>query len=555
MSIGSSSNNRKGAFGEVEAIKNSKMQIKRDQKLILYSVCFLVVGIIYFLFFGEVGVEGLVYIPIKWFNDTNGSIIMVDDLNNTLRDATGNPIYSISPAIKSKQNFINHYPAFFIFITVCLYLAYCFKSKAMYKPKKGTFRYIFGYPANKIFSWISVSLQIPDDLRPKIGFECSWLEKLEKDFFNQIVEKDDGFKRAKELIIFNDMSYIFGALIWKNIKRLFISQAHIEDLLKIFEGYLRAGLYDELWIGKNDIVNEQYANSKGLKNIPYGKLYEHFQSYKLRRVYSTDMEVNPDYDPNVPYSQARIEVSKWREKHSVVFSRNALKFFVAKHNIYFYNFINRMVFNSSNLEYDTREIRLLNALRGDISFNHKIERYYGVKTAKEFANAFESVETLMQNEKMRAVLFEMLLADFAFISFRSVLERFMGVPSGILVVKILDYDTRMILETYKSKSLVRIEPTKNDGSTELYHSDNYVNLFIALLVRYYDDPKTGFFQEIQEKFNTDLTAVPERESKEVFNRTSDYKEGEQIDSAREEEAEGEIKHPWYKKIKFWSKGR
>ena len=473
-------NDRKGAFGEVEAIKSSKVRIKRDQTLVIIGFFALIVGITIMIIFGDLTTQLFFYIPIAYFSDS--------------------PYNAYGVLDPDKKIFLDGYPIFFTFLSILMYCIFCINSKKVYKAKSGFWLW-FGKP----FHWFSTIalnnlIQLPNDLEPKIGFDAGWFEKLDKDFFNQIVAQQDGYKRAKELKIFYDMPYFFGATAHKNIKRLFISDESYKDLLVILEGYLQNGLYDELWIEDNDIVTQAYAKNRGL-DIPKGKIYENFKAYSIRQGYQKIKSIATGKEEDMLV-----------DMDSVVLSRNAIKIFLQNHSINFYNMITTQTFKDKNFEFRPIPIKLLSALQNDISFTVKVKKYYSEEDANIFCDLLnKNPLELIQNDKCKSMLVEMLMADFMFIVFRMVLERYMGIPAGLLVSKIADYDTRMILETYQRRVLVKIVPTKNDGSTAIYNSDNYTNLFIFLLSQYFDNEEANFFQELKEKFNTDIHETPKKE--------------------------------------------
>lgn len=473
-------NERKGAFGEVEAIKSSKFRIKRDQTLVIFGVAFLLVGIIVLIIFGDLNTNALFYSPIAY-----------------PFDSAVNPWGVVD---KEKQLFLDNYPSFFFFLLFLFYCAFCIFLTKTHKPKS-LFWLWFGKPMRFIGWALNNMAQLPKDLEPKIGFDAGWFEKLEKDFFNQIVRQEDGYKREKNLKIFYDLPYIFGNTAHDNIKRLFISKESFDDLFSILEGYLNGSeLYDELWIGDNDIVTQDYANKKGL-DIPKSKIYEHFKAYKIRKGYQTIQN----------------EITKRKEdilvdKDVVVFSRNAVKIFLQKFSVKFYKYLTENIFVIERFEFNPTPAKLLLALKKDITFMSKVRKYYTEEEANLFFETFnKGIEALITNKETKNMLLEMLMADFMLITFRMVIERYMGVPAGLLVSKISDYDTRMILETYQRRVLVKIVPTKNDGSTAILNSDNYTNLFICLLSSFFDVAEYNFFQELKEKFNTDITEVPQME--------------------------------------------
>lgn len=466
-------NQRKGAFSDVEQIKGSKARYKKDNELLVLFSCIFATGLVIFLFFGQISIYELFYSPFNYFGDNADGLTGKD--------------------LAEKQKFLNDYLKFLIFSCIILYfiIGLLFSKLEIVKTKdklsvsEKILKILFT-PANFILPLFNTSIVIPDDLRAKIGFENGWFEKLDKKFFHQTATKQDGYKRAESLSIFYDMDYILGKRVHNKVKRLFKSDDELVDLLKIIEGYMQGSkLYDELWIGENDIAlipNE---------TTPKHKIYDNFKSYKLR-----------------------LDINDGVYKDNVVFSRNAFKIFTQKHIKYFCSFLERNTFKLENIKIasDNKFYKSLDKLKNDISFNQKIKKYFGDESAKEFFAKFSNSQTLISDEKARNILFELLATDFSIIAFRSVIERYMGLPAGMLVAKIANYDTRMIIETYKNKNLVKIVPSRNDGSTAQFNSDNYVNLFLIILYDYFNNPGNEFFVELQDKFNTDIDEIPQRES-------------------------------------------
>ena len=75
------------------------------------------------------------------------------------------------------------------------------------------------------------------------------------------------------------------------------------------------------------------------------------------------------------------------------------------------------------------------------------------------------------------------------------------IPAGTMVVKVEDYDTRMIIEYYKQLSTIEIVEKKNDGQSKLFKSDNYVNLFFLMFAYFINDKENNVFSELYFKFN------------------------------------------------------
>ena len=110
--------------------------------------------------------------------------------------------------------------------------------------------------------------------------------------------------------------------------------------------------------------------------------------------------------------------------------------------------------------------------------------------------------SIFQDKKTLGYLIEMLMADFTLILFKIVINQFMNVPAGMMVVKIEDYDTRMIIEYYKQLSTIEIVEKKNDGQSKLFKSDNYVNLFLLMFAYFINDKENNVFSELYFRFNT-----------------------------------------------------
>ena len=151
-------NDRKGAFGEVESIKSSKVRIKRDRALVVYGFCVFIIAMIIFIIFGDFHRELLFYVPFNYFSDVA---------------TTTNP---------DKKMFLQSYPILFGILAFGLYCVFCIVSIKLYRPKFILFS-LFALPMKAIGFILNKMFQIPDDLEHKIGFEAGWLEQLDKNFF------------------------------------------------------------------------------------------------------------------------------------------------------------------------------------------------------------------------------------------------------------------------------------------------------------------------------------------------------------------------------------
>lgn len=154
-----------------------------------------------------------------------------------------------------------------------------------------------------------------------------------------------------------------------------------------------------------------------------------------------------------------------------------------------------------------------------VKFTKELDAYENVKKILS-----ENENSILKNDESLKNLFDfaiklgyilirdkirnMLLADFSFVIFRMMISQFMNIPAGTIVSKIDSYDTRMIIEYYKTRATIEIEEKRNDGQSEAYQSDNYVNLFLILFNTFVDNPKNKVYQELYFKFNTSEATKP-----------------------------------------------
>ena len=115
-----------------------------------------------------------------------------------------------------------------------------------------------------------------------------------------------------------------------------------------------------------------------------------------------------------------------------------------------------------------------------------------IKIAKE-KNDIKFIEDIIK---------ERLIIWFKFFLARTIFQRYCNIPSGLLVVKLEDYSTRMITEVYDDKKLVNIAKDQNDGSSNSFKGDGLTNLFLYVWNAFLHGRKTKLLDELAFNINT-----------------------------------------------------
>ena len=257
-----------------------------------------------------------------------------------------------------------------------------------------------------------------------------------------------------------------------------------------------------IYKNSEDIFPEWYINKfnsdPNNKNnmIPENRSYKYFQTYMLRENRDGVLE------------------------DSVVLSLNAIRIYMEDKKSRFRDFLENEAFDfktavsSPKKEYAKR----FYALAKDVHFREKITKNLDKEEAQRVLKTLDATVvksngsrtrgknnkriSIFEDKKTLGYLIDMLMADFALILFKIVINQFMNIPAGTMVVKVEDYDTRMIIEYYKQLSTIEIVEKKNDGQSKLFKSDNYVNLFFLMFAYFINDKENNVFSELYFKFNT-----------------------------------------------------
>lgn len=543
-------NERKGAYAEVEGLKQGKHRIAKDYRR--FELILAIFGAVLFLFF------------------FSGDIFNTDIF-----------FFSIAKGFGSEYEGKFNYHLFFIIYATILVLAYLFFNGKILTTNKFLIkqRRVPSFIVNKIFrfnnkkttmSFLDVLntpfrllnnlIYIPEDLRDKIGYCIGYPEFLNKNFFNQVVEIEDGYLRAKKLVFFNNLKYLFGEEYYQSVKTLFRSEEQFKDLFLIIEGYLDKGkLYDvRLMTLDDDVFLQDFIEKNKYFILDNSLKQARAETPEKRKVMEEKLkEKYPVIDEDVlkkrSYDYFQSYVLDDNGKGKVILSKNAIKIYMDDKKEKFKAFLQEQLFSTNpKNKRDSTEIRAaFYLLSNDLHFRKKIIKGRPQKEHEQLLKALDIIKDIQKlksikksgqlNKIRRAIrtdanieanniqadenltqlkielmdmklfqdrIIELLMADFSLVIFRMVIAQYMNLPAGTIVVKLESYDTRMIMEYYTQVVTINIEHKKNDGTSTQFQSDNYVNLFLKCFHLFCDIEENYVKSELVYKFNTAESAKP-----------------------------------------------
>lgn len=292
-----------------------------------------------------------------------------------------------------------------------------------------------------------------------------WLDHIENGFFKQTLAKVDGYERVRKLLIFKRYpemlsgkrgtdaitSAQFSTILW-----MFKGRKELEDMLCISEGYIRLkGMekYDRL------LTKEEFNARMSLK-----------QWNGDRRAALDSFRVYNGID-------------------EIIFSEDIICELIDQEAKRFVSFIERFAFNARTL-FSRRFQFYSSALYMDI----KAPTYM-------FRNAEEAKKIFNDEKLFKKRLLLLLECYFRVVMLKIIINQYINLPAGTMVVKMRDYTLRMITETHDDESIIELLPGKNDGSNKGFESDNLVNLFLSTLHHYKNGAEESFEERIYKIFN------------------------------------------------------
>lgn len=300
-------------------------------------------------------------------------------------------------------------------------------------------------------------------VRKKFFIRYGWLSHLKFNYFRKTIEQVDGYERAESIKLFENYPLLFSAHPtldaakasheFRSFVNLFKSKEHFEDILYIVEGYLTNSLkkFDK------QLTKEEFEDR--LKNKFGGKL-DNFTLFDGR--------------------------------NEVCFSFDLIDRLIDEETKRFNMYIENFTFSKTGL-----------------GFTRTYQKYYELlKRDKQILTTISELQLphpcalseLTEKEliKRLKIIFEIY---FRFLSFFYIVNQYINLPAGTVVVKMKDYSIRMITEIYDNKTIVSIDPGKNDGTNPEFRSDTLVNMFLLAWNYYNYSVDNAFMQRVYKIFN------------------------------------------------------
>ena len=315
-------------------------------------------------------------------------------------------------------------------------------------------------------------------LRNKFFMRYGWMSHLERTFFKQTFSLIDGYARSKELsdfknfpLLFSDEKKIDKAIMsneYRTLVKLFKSPEKLEDVFKITEGYMKnsAKKYDE------------YLNAGDFRRI-------------LKRDFNGAINDFRVYDG----------------KDKVYFSFDLVKNIIDTETKRFMSFLDRYSTTSSGLDFTRTYKPFFEMLKKDKNTLNMLKKLHAPEPVSEDYEL--SKEELMYRVKFIFKIYFRFCATFY------IINQYINLPAGTVVVRMDDYTLRMVIETYENQNIVSIEKNKNDGTTDSFKGDALVNMFLLGWNYYNYSVNNSFKVKVYNIFNLRDEIVDKRDETEV----------------------------------------
>lgn len=324
--------------------------------------------------------------------------------------------------------------------------------------------------------------------RKALYFRFGWVGHIEKTFFKQIVEKEDGYERADKLRLLANYPEILSGKKGADAKRskeflftswLFKNKKSMDDLFLIAEGYIALKRKEKF----DRILSAEEFKEKMSK-------------------YGADRERGLD------------SFRMYNGSDEILWSSDLVFEFVEQETKKFEDYINKYALNSRTLF--SRRFQIYS---GALFSDKNIKKYL-------FANEEMYKNCLADPSVFSKHLSFVLTCYFRFILLKMIIGEYINLPAGTTVVKIRDYTLKMIVETFDDESLVGIVPGKNDGSTLGFNSDNLANVFLASFNHFKKSTENSFDKRIYKIFNfRDEEVIHSIEEKDIDQFSEKLKDG------------------------------
>lgn len=322
----------------------------------------------------------------------------------------------------------------------------------------------------------------------KFSFRPYWYRKIKNDFFMQVHNKTDELERVDELEALEDYHKIFTNEEYKDLLQMFRSEDSFLDYLKITEGYLKEKKkekYDEIFRSDNENILENFRAFDG--------------------------------------------------KDTVYFSMDFIVYKTVQQAERYEEFLRRR-FLKGRTRISAETVDMLKLIINDLNFEAKVCGMGDIDKQdlnklskdrlKELKNRVEKLKVAKaeQNTKyIEEVLVERMVIWFKFFFARVLLQRYCNIPADLVVVKLADYSSRMIMEIYTDKKLVNIVKNQNDGQSKSFEGDGLVNLFLYTWNSFLYGRKERILERIEYNINT-ISDPADEEDKLVLKINQDMKD-------------------------------
>ena len=290
--------------------------------------------------------------------------------------------------------------------------------------------------------------------------------KIRERFFKQTHNKVDAIERVNDLVVLQEFHNIFTADEYNKLIRLFKSENHFIDYLKITEGYLTEKgnkKFDAIFKSNKKSVLKKFRAFNGKDKVYFSMDYILFKIDEQSKVFEEF-------------------VSDRFLKGSTRVSAEIINFF-------------RLTINDK---------LFINNIIGVTEQDLKSNKYSKEEKIK-IKNEMKKVQNALEKDDLgfiQEILKERLVIWFKFFFARLILQRYCNIPAGLLVVKFEDYSSRMITECYLDKKLINIGRQKNDGSSTSFKGDGLVNLFLFTWNAFLHGRKVKILNDIEFNINT-----------------------------------------------------
>jgi len=291
-----------------------------------------------------------------------------------------------------------------------------------------------------------------------------YLSHLKMNFFQRTIRQVDGYERVDTIEIFKDYPVLFcsehntnKAKLSKEFKTflsLFRDRGKLEDIFLIAEGYLTNSKqkFDKLLSEKEykDILTKRFS----------GKIDDF-------RVYNG--------------------------KDEILFSVDLIKDLSDDEYKRFEVFVKKYATTPTGLSFTRMYREYFDLLKKDKNTLAMIRSLHAPAPLKE-------EDVLTDRELVQRIQF-LFGIYFRFFCFYYIVNQYINLPAGTVVVRMEDYTFRMITEIYDSKVIVAISPQKNDGTSKSFKGDALVNMFLIMWNYYNHSVENSFHDRVYNIFN------------------------------------------------------